>query len=159
MITSAELEILRTDIPPLVRNFKHSSPNNWGWSCLICGDSKRDKRKARFGVSKVKNELLCNCFNCGWSGTFKTYLQYQHPDLARRVTREHFKENKPLNEETINDRIIKEVDSEILIQIYYINKEPNIKNWLNLLLKKKIHIKNSENQKKLVSLHKRYYNG
>lgn len=158
MISAIELEILRTDIPSLVRNYKHNPPNNWGWSCDICGDSKKDRRRARFGVNKVKNDLLCNCFNCGWSGTFKTYLHYQHPDLARRVTREVFTENQPSKEDSFNDQIIKEADSEILLQIYYIMKEPQLKDWLNLLIRKKIQIRQPENQRKLVSLHQRYHN-
>jgi len=31
-----------------VRNFERSKDNTkWKWSCLICGDSKKDQRKAR----------------------------------------------------------------------------------------------------------------
>lgn len=158
MISATEYEILRTEMPPIVRNFRQSSPSHWGWSCDICGDSKKDRRKARFGVSVVKNELLCNCFNCGWSGTFKTYLHYQHPDLAKRVSRNNFVVNAP-KEDSYNDQIIKSVDSEILLQIYYIMYEPKHKDWLNLLIRKKIQIQQPENQRKLVSIHQKYHKG
>jgi hypothetical protein len=56
------LDILSTRI----RNFKRKSGTLWNMSCPICGDSSKDKRKARGYVYLKEGKLLYHCHNgCG----------------------------------------------------------------------------------------------
>ena len=49
-----------------VRNFKQKKPDLWNFSCPICGDSHRNKRKARGYISEKDNKPRYTCFNqCG----------------------------------------------------------------------------------------------
>lgn len=43
--------------------------------CIICGDSKTDKRKARGYFYRQRNDLYYKCHNCDASKHFGTYLQ------------------------------------------------------------------------------------
>lgn len=110
----------------------------------------KSRRKARFGVSKVKNDLVCNCFNCGWAGSFVTYLKYQHPDLARKVQRESFVTSNV--EANYNDLLVSLADSEILREIYYINTNVDNKLWLADLQKRKIRFEKKDSVRKLLKL-------
>lgn len=155
MITSTELEILRTDLPGIERNFRQISPQQWQMSCSICGDSKKDRRKARFGIAVKDNILVCNCFNCGWNGTFLTYLRYQHPDLAQRVSRSKFVDKSESNHDLSS--LVFKADSEILREIFYINNIPNAKEWLQYLVKKKIFL-DKPSIRKLHNIHNGIHN-
>lgn len=156
-MTSQELEILRSVMPGTERNYRQTGTYSWNWSCSICGDSNKDRRKARFGVSKVGQELLCNCFNCGWAGTFLTYLKYQHPDLAKRVSRQSFVNNTNLNAYS-PDRLVQELDSETLSKIFYINTIIDKRVWLATLARKKI-ILTKDNIHKLNKIHNEVHHG
>ena len=158
MISAVELEILRSEMPGLVRNYRQTRPYEWKWSCDICNDSMKDRRKARFGVAKVGTDLLCHCFNCDWAGSFYTYLKYQHPDLATRVNRTKYVENFSSNAYNL-DKIIAEVDSDSLVQLFYINKFADSKQWLKELEKRKIRFSDKESIRKLYNLHKEIHHG
>ena len=43
-----------------LRNFKQKSQKLWNFSCPICGDSQRNKTKARGYIYEVKNHLNFN---------------------------------------------------------------------------------------------------
>lgn len=156
MISAVELEILRTDLPGIVRNFRQNSPQSWQFSCDICGDSRKDRRKARFGINVKDGGLVCHCFNCDWSGSFLTYLRYQHPDLAQRVSRENFVTQQT---STLYDlsRLVSEADSEILSQLFYINKYSDTQKWVNKLESLKIKL-NRDAFRKLYNVHNRIHN-
>lgn len=48
------------------RNFKRKSGSLWNFSCPICGDSAKDKRKARAYIYVKAGKLLFHCHNgCG----------------------------------------------------------------------------------------------
>src|ERR1044072_2028573 len=49
-----------------LRNFKRKSGTLWNFSCPICGDSQKDKRKARAYIYVKEGKLLFHCHNgCG----------------------------------------------------------------------------------------------
>jgi hypothetical protein len=49
-----------------LRNFKRKSATLWNFSCPICGDSLKDKRKARAYIYEKQGRLLFHCHNgCG----------------------------------------------------------------------------------------------
>lgn len=48
-----------------LRNFKKTKDNTFNFSCPFCGDSKKNKLKARGYVFQKKNDLYYKCHNCG----------------------------------------------------------------------------------------------
>jgi len=47
----------------------------WNCRCIICGDSKTNKRKARGYFYRQKNDLYYKCHNCDASQHFGTFLK------------------------------------------------------------------------------------
>lgn len=76
-----------------VRNFRKKSSSLWNFSCPVCGDSKRDKYKARGYIFRVQESYFYKCHNCGAASSFKAFLGNEFPDLAQQYNFEKFKEN------------------------------------------------------------------
>ena len=51
-------------IAHLLRNFRKKSNHLWNFSCPLCGDSKKNKLKARAYIFRVKDGLVFKCHNC-----------------------------------------------------------------------------------------------
>jgi len=64
-------------ISSYLRNFKRKRNHIYNCSCPICGDSKRNKLKARgyFYPNENRNHLLYKCHNCGISVMFQSFLK------------------------------------------------------------------------------------
>ncbi len=59
-----------------LQNFKQRKESLWNCRCTYCGDSKKNKSKARM-YFYVKNEnMFVICYNCGVSTTFGKFLEY-----------------------------------------------------------------------------------
>ena len=76
-----------------LRNFKQKAQNYWNFSCPICGDSKKDPRKARGYVMLHKTNLIYKCHNCGLSCNFGNLLKRIDSGLYSDYTLERYKEN------------------------------------------------------------------
>lgn len=76
-----------------LRNFKQKSQNYYNFSCPICGDSKKDPRKARGYVLLHKNLLMYKCHNCGLSCNFGNLLKRVDSNLYSEYVLERYKEN------------------------------------------------------------------
>jgi len=76
-----------------LRNFKQKSQNYWNFSCPICGDSKKDQRKARGYVLVHKNILMYKCHNCGLSCNFGNLLKRIDANLYSDYVLERYKES------------------------------------------------------------------
>ena len=129
-----------------VRNFERSKDNSrWKWSCLVCGDSKKDQRKARFGVARKQNEFVVNCFNCGYSNHFNQYLREYHPHLQTKLSVSLIKSEMP----TMYDQndLVSQLPHEILKHIFYNGN-------VDMLSKIKLDI-TKDNQQKLKESFKR----
>ena len=53
------LNLISTQLPL----FKRKKDNLWNFRCPICGDSERNKTKARGYVFEVKGKLVYKCHN------------------------------------------------------------------------------------------------
>ena len=154
MIDFNEVTAIQTQISSRVRNFKRVSDTQWMYSCDICGDSVKNTRKTRFGIGVKDGKLFCNCFNCGYSATFRSYCQYKHPDVFRSLSQQKFFDDNLLFEV---DSIIKNVDSEaILAKIFFINRFRDTRQWIKFLKKKKIR-PSKQNFSKLLLIHQQFY--
>ena len=62
-------------------NFKKKSGGIYNFKCLYCGDSTKDKTKARGYIfsSKKDNSLVVKCHNCSISVSFKHFLSDHFP--------------------------------------------------------------------------------
>lgn len=145
-----------SDLAFEVRNFhKNRDGKSWGYSCVVCGDSKTNKRKARFGIAIKDGVAVCNCFNCGYSNTFTGYLKDFHPNLYERYMAETFLSQKPSLYE-LDHLFDGNVTEKALSNIFYVTKYKDVRLWLQYLEHKKITLK-EKNLKKLYNIHKKYY--
>ena len=93
--------------------FKKVKPHLYNFRCPICGDSQKQKNKARGYLYQVKNNTNYKCHNCGISISFNSFLKDLDPETHKQYVFEKFKEghtgkNYPV--ETPED-IFKKLDS------------------------------------------------
>lgn len=83
------------------RNFKKSSNNLWNCSCPLCGDSKKNKLKARGYFYQYKGELWYKCWNCNEAMLFGIFLWKIDKELHKEYSLEKFVKtrNRPKKEE------------------------------------------------------------
>jgi hypothetical protein len=77
-----------------LRNFKKVKPGLYNCSCPICGDSKKNKSKARGYFYDVKNNTNYKCHNCGVNLSFNNFLKQIDLNLHRQFSVEKFKDGK-----------------------------------------------------------------
>jgi len=72
-------------ISPYLQQFKKKGDFLWNFRCPYCGDSKKNRTKARGFVFRKKNDMFYKCHNCGVGATLgnlikevdsKTYKDY-----------------------------------------------------------------------------------
>ena len=70
----------------MLRNFKWQRDSLANCSCPICGDSKKDKKKARGYFYEKHSRFFYKCHNCGhWSNLYK-FLTAVNPQLAKEYS-------------------------------------------------------------------------
>lgn len=75
-----------------LQKFKRVKADLYNFRCPICGDSQRNKNKARGYIYPVKNNTNFKCHNCGASSSFNSFLKQIDPNLHQQYTLEKFKE-------------------------------------------------------------------
>ena len=79
-------------LSPRLRNFKHKNEYLWNFSCPVCGDSSKNKLKARAYIYKVKTGLFVKCHNCGYGSNVGNFIKYLDPVLYQEYVLENYKE-------------------------------------------------------------------
>ena len=74
------------------QKFKKVKNNLYNFRCPICGDSQRNKNKARGYLYQVKNNTNFKCHNCGVNISFNNFLKQIDPVVYKQYTFEKFKE-------------------------------------------------------------------
>lgn len=74
--------------------FKKVKPHLYNFRCPICGDSQKQKNKARGYLYRVKNNTNYKCHNCGISVSFSNFLKSVDPESHKHYTFEKFKDGK-----------------------------------------------------------------
>ena len=77
-----------------LEKFKRKKPNLWNFRCPICGDSQRNKNKARGFIFEIKGDLMYKCHNCGVSMPFPKLLQDLDQELYKEYRMEKFQSPK-----------------------------------------------------------------
>ena len=75
-----------------LEKFKRVKPNLYNFRCPLCGDSQKNKSKARGYIYEVKNNSNYKCHNCGASMSFNNFLKQIDTTLHKQYTLEKFKE-------------------------------------------------------------------
>ena len=75
-----------------LQKFKRVKADLYNFRCPICGDSQRNKNKARGYIYSVKNNTNFKCHNCGASLSFNNFLKEIDLTLHKQYTLEKFKE-------------------------------------------------------------------
>lgn len=75
-----------------LQKFKKVKSDLYNFRCPICGDSQKNKNKARGYIYRVKNNLNFKCHNCGSSFSFNNFLKQIDSSLHKQYTLDKFKE-------------------------------------------------------------------
>lgn len=73
--------------------FKRKGETLFNFRCPICGDSERNKLKARGYIYGKNGKMFYRCHNCHASMTFRSFLETVNPDLYKEYVTETFAES------------------------------------------------------------------
>lgn len=85
-----------------LRNFKQKNTNLFNFSCPYCGDSQKNKSKARGYVFQKGNDLIFKCHNCGVGANVGNFLKHVDSSLYREYTLEKYKSGETNNSHAAN---------------------------------------------------------
>ena len=81
-------------VSPSLRNFKWKNSTLANCSCPICGDSQKNKTKARGYFYCKENAYFYKCHNCGHGCNLYNFLQKVSHQLAKEYSLERWKSGK-----------------------------------------------------------------
>jgi len=84
-------------IGPRLRNFTKKSDFLWNFSCPYCGDSTKNRKKARGFVYRTKNDLFYKCHNCAFGTTLSKLIEHVDAGLFKEYSLERYKEGQTSN--------------------------------------------------------------
>jgi transcription elongation factor Elf1 len=74
-----------------LRNFKQKKDYLWNFSCPVCGDSSKNKLKARGYIVRNEQQLFYKCHNCGHGCNLGNLIKYVDPNLYNEYVLERYK--------------------------------------------------------------------
>jgi len=77
-------------VSPQLQRFKRKSANLYNCRCPLCGDSKRNKTKARGYFFVEKNQFYYKCHNCGVCLGLANFLKAVAPHLHKEYVVERY---------------------------------------------------------------------
>jgi len=87
------------------QKFKKVKNNLYNFRCPICGDSQKNKSKARGYLYQVKNNTNFKCHNCGLNISFNNFLKQIDSTVHKQYTFEKFKEGHTGRNFTVEEPI------------------------------------------------------
>jgi transcription elongation factor Elf1 len=85
-----------------LRNFKQKNTNLFNASCPFCGDSQKNKTKARLYIFEMKGGLFVKCHNCGVSTNVGNLIKQVDGALYKEYVLERYTSGKTNNARTAN---------------------------------------------------------
>ena len=114
------------NISPRLDRFKKKSRNLFNFRCPYCGDSKKNKSKARGFVYAVKNEYFYKCHNCSKGTTLGKLIEHIDPQIYKQYVIEKYKSG---NNNTVQEPEFKfepvKFDDKMLKDLTRFDKIPN----------------------------------
>jgi transcription elongation factor Elf1 len=95
-------------LSPKLQRFTKKKDDLYNFRCPLCGDSQKNKLKARGFVFRKKNDYFYMCHNCGVSTTFFNFLRQVDDSLVKEYQLERYK-----NGETGNNNYTKPEFTEV----------------------------------------------
>jgi transcription elongation factor Elf1 len=74
-----------------LRNFKQKNDYVWNYSCPVCGDSSKNKLKARGYIYRKKSDLFVKCHNCQYGSNIGNLIKHVDPVLYNEYVLERYK--------------------------------------------------------------------
>lgn len=90
-----------------LKQFKQRGEFLWNFRCPVCGDSQKDKTKARGYIYKRKEHFSFMCHNCGSSMSLQHFLKAEDPHLYKDYLLEKFQDSNTSNSVNVADFITK----------------------------------------------------
>lgn len=79
-------------VSPKLDKFQQKNDYIWNFRCPICGDSQKNKFKARGYIYRRKSDLFFSCHNCGTSLSMGNFLKTLDKNLYNEYRLERYKE-------------------------------------------------------------------
>ena len=89
------------------QKFKKVKNNLYNFRCPLCGDSQKNKNKARGYLYQVKNNTNFKCHNCGVNISFNNFLKQIDSVIYKQYTFEKFKDGKTGKNFTTEEPVFK----------------------------------------------------
>jgi transcription elongation factor Elf1 len=90
-----------------LRNFKRKGPNLYNFSCVLCGDSESDPRKARAYFYEKEGKSAFYCHKCGASSTVMNLIKKIDLNLYEDYQLERLQNNKSIEQIKFDDFVDK----------------------------------------------------
>jgi len=74
-----------------LRNFKQKKDYTWNYSCPVCGDSSKNKLKARGYIYRKGSDLFVKCHNCQYGSNLGNLIKHVDPVLYNEYVLERYK--------------------------------------------------------------------
>lgn len=84
-------------LSPKLPQFKQRGEFLWNFRCPVCGDSHKDKLKARGYIYKRKEHFGFMCHNCGTTMGLSKFIKYVDPHLYSEYQLESFVQSNTTN--------------------------------------------------------------
>lgn len=81
-------------LSPRLEKFKRVRDFLWNSRCPLCGDSQKNKNKARLYFYQKKNSIFVKCHNCGAGMNVGNFIKIIDPHLHSQYIMEKFSEGK-----------------------------------------------------------------
>lgn len=88
---------------------KRIKSNLYNFRCPICGDSKKNKNKARGYIYQIQSNVNYKCHNCGINISFNNFLKQIDPGLHKEYVFEKFKGKQSKTNSITKKKDIKEI--------------------------------------------------
>jgi transcription elongation factor Elf1 len=84
-------------VSPKLQRFSKKKDDLYNFRCPLCGDSQKNKLKARGFVFRKKNDYFYMCHNCGASTSFYNFLKQVDETLVKEYQLERYKNGETGN--------------------------------------------------------------
>lgn len=84
-------------VSPKLLRFTQKKTDLYNFRCPFCGDSQKNKLKARGFIYRKKNDYFYSCHNCHVGHTFYNFLKFVDANLVREYSLERYKDGETGN--------------------------------------------------------------
>jgi len=78
-------------LSPKLDRFSRKNDDLFNFRCPICGDSQKNKYKARGYIFRKKNDLFYRCHNCSVGMTMNNFIKHLDANLHKEYVMERYK--------------------------------------------------------------------